>query len=193
MSEEQPVKRGRGRPPGASAPKTDAKKIPKTASARIAEYVRTMPKLQLNDITLLQAMVFMEIELPRFQKKIAKMKDGREIKAATEGYNNTLKEYRLLQEALGIGRNQRSDEIDMQGEVDRLVQESEELVKKYGVEIACSFCVEVFELGTFIFHFRDDVGWRIQFTCPKCGKTNLIQGDKPIPTDKMLVEAPSVN
>jgi len=151
-----------------------------------------MPRLAINDRAMLQAMVFMEIELPKIQKKIAKMKDGREIKAANEAYTNMLKEYRLLQDALKISRNQRSDDIDMQQEVDKLIAESNELVEKYGTEITCIFCESKLEMGYVIFHFRDDTPWQMSFDCPKCGKLNTIHGIKETPARMLMIESPNV-
>jgi hypothetical protein len=185
---EEPIKKRRGRPPGSTNKNASATKNPVTFRERMAEYERTMPKLTLNDRSLLQAMVNMEIQFPDFQKKIAGSKDGREAAKYQEAYNISLKEYRQIQSALGMDRAQRSTDIDMQTEIDKLVAEATELVENVGRNIACAHCVSDFEMGTLIFHFRDDVPWTFNFVCPKCGQPNAISGIKALPASMMLIE-----
>lgn len=183
-----PVKKRRGRPPGSSNKAAALGKDPVTFKERMAEYERTMPKLTLNDRSLLAAMVNMEIEFPKFQKKIAACVDGREAAKFQEAYTISLKEYRQIQSALGMDRAQRSTDIDMQTEIDKLVDESTKLVEDLGRNIACAHCASDFEMGMIIFHFRDDVPWRFIFDCPKCGQPNTINGIKALPSSMMLIE-----
>lgn len=183
---ELPVKRKPGRPKGSTKAASVGKKTPKTFKERMAEYERTMPKLTVNDRALLGAMVNMEIKFPIYQKQIADCKDGREAAKFQEAYNNSLKEYRLIQSSLGMDRAQRSTDIDMQTEIDKLVDEATVLVDDLGRNIACSHCTSDFEMGTVIFHFRDDVPWTFNFICPKCGQLNTMSGIKALPEEMML-------
>lgn len=173
MADEPVKKRPPGRPKGStkekSADRNLVKARPKTAKARLEEYVRTLPKITLNDITLLENMVAIEMEMDRLRKLMPTAKEGLEARKISEALTNYSKEYRLIQDALGIGRNQRSTEIDMQKEIDALVADSDALVAKVGVWITCTACVSDFEMGTIIFHFRDNVPWLWVFACPRCG------------------------
>lgn len=167
-------KRGRGRPPKGSetVDPNKAPARPRSAKARMAEYLKFMPKAMPNDIIQLETMLAMENEMRRIQKKIAEVKDELVTRKLSEAYTNYSKEYRQILTGLGIDRAQRSTDIDMQSEVDKLVNEATLLVETIGIQIKCSECQSDFEMGTIIFHFRDDTAWLWQFICPnpKCGK-----------------------
>jgi len=171
-----PVKRGRGRPKGSTNAAGVSKSRPKTFKARLGEYLKTLPKISPNDYSMLESLVTLEVQMEELRKKMKSVKDALEIRKLSESYTNYSKEFRQVQDALGIGRNQRSTEIDMQGEVDALVLESKELVEASGAEIACSHCTSEIQMGFVLFHFRDDVPWYFHFDCPKCGQPNTISG-----------------
>lgn len=205
MTDPEP-KRKPGRPKGSTANKVSKsgsiiKNRPKTAKARLDGYLDMMPMATLNDITLLENMVAIELEMDRLRNSMPDEKSGLEARKISEALSNYSKEYRLIQDALGIGRNQRSTEIDMQKEVDRLVAESTELVDKVGVKIQCKACVSDFEMGLILFHFKDEVPWVYVFACPKCGIVNQIMGIMEFPkvpegehgpTDQKLIVDPGV-
>jgi len=174
-----PVKKKPGRPKGSVAKSITniARNRPKSARARLDAYLKTLPKVTLNDITLLENMVSMELEMERLRNKMPDEKDGLEARKLSEAISNYSKEYRLIQDSLGIGRSQRSTEIDMQSEVDKLVEESTVLVEKSGVPISCHFCKSDYEMGWVLFHFRDDVAWSWTFACPACKQVNHVTGD----------------
>jgi Zn finger protein HypA/HybF involved in hydrogenase expression len=179
----------RGRPAG-SRNKSQAVKSarPKTSKQRLAEYLK-IPQLAVNDVVQIQNMVAMEDQMETIRKEMGKATDPTAVRKLSESFSLVSKEYRLVQEAMGLSRNQRSTEIDMQKEVDTLVADSTALVEQAGVKINCQYCVSNFEMGWIIFHFRDETGWTFTFACPYCGKDNIIMGAgvRPAP----LLEKPT--
>lgn len=191
-----PIKRKAGRPKGTGGPR---KSRPKTFKARLDEYIKTLPKIQPNDYSMLENLVTLEVRMEDTRKRMLKdpvtkkVPDALEVKKLSEAYTTYSKEFRQVQDNLGIGRSQRSDEMDMQGELDKFMEESRALVEDEGRRITCVHCNSDFEMGWVIFHFRDNTPWMFNFICPKCGKPNTMSGIREVPASIKLIESANGN
>ena len=93
------------------------------------------------------------------------------------------REHRLLQQALGIGRAARGEQINIEEQIRKWREAARARVEKESTPIRCANCVSDFNLGFILFHFRDDVPWSFSFQCPKCQTLNHLTGQVAFQTE----------
>lgn len=87
-------------------------------------------------------------------------------------------EARLLQEKLGITRQQRQEEIDAGSEMRKFVDQARDWMRREAIIITCPHCGELpkLHLGFISYPFRERSPWKFSTLCPNCQKPIEIAG-----------------
>ena len=105
--------------------------------------------------------------------------DVSKLKTLNETYAKLSGEARQLQSALGIDRSSRETQVDTGAAIRHMVQGAQETLRANAVMIVCPACKArdvLINQGYILFHFRQDVPWKWESVCPKCGGPVRFEG-----------------
>lgn len=153
-----------------------------TVEARIKAYLDFYENAAPNDMVMIENMAAMEVSLHDMRGQLrAEMSTEKPARTAVKGWTdmirNLTREHRQIQETLGISRAGRDKEdrgADQVEYVRNVMRKSAAFVKEHAIQIRCSNClaetgaIEI-NMGFILFHFRDDVPWKFECGCPRCG------------------------
>ena len=160
-------------------PKAVVTKSSRTRDEKLENYLSVFKNVTPNDEQSLLAMVDIEIQQEIISRKLDdEGLTSSDRKSLNETYASLSREHRQLQTSLGIGRAERSADIDAAQEIGAFVTGAREFLEKQSIPIRCRHCNKDLNLGFVVFHHRNVAAWEFNFQCPKCGKTNRIQGKK---------------
>ena len=155
-----------------------------TEEDRIQAYLEYYENPAPNDLVMIEAMATLEVAIhnARHQWR-AVMASAEPSRTAAKSWSDIIRgltrEHRLIQETLGIERADRDKEdkdADQREYVTSVIQKSAAFVREHAVPIRCPHCTKEeaqveLNLGMILFHFRQDVPWRFECQCPRCGET----------------------
>ena len=136
-----------------------------------------------NDAQTFRNMAVIEMQMGRIDELLQDEEDVSQLKILSETYAKLSGEYRQLQSTLGIDRNSRDTQVDTANELKRMIAGAKELLEKHSVPIVCPKCLESeaeikINQGFIVFHFRQNVPWRWESVCPRCGeKMVMVNGE----------------
>ena len=147
---------------------------------RYDEYLEQFEPTTPNDEQMLRQLVSKEIQLDLVRKRMLdglQEKEPRHTvqKAFADIESKLLSDYQKIQDELGISYSKRAKMKDVTEELPRVIKAAAEFLDEHSIRIACPHCknepaeVDIHQ-GYIIFHFRDDVDWKWESTCPRCNK-----------------------
>lgn len=158
-----------------------------TFDERVQAYIDYFENPSPNDLVMIRTMVSIEMAIENAnQQYVAALSADSVSRSAAKGWSDIVRqmsrEHRLIQETLGIGRAKREKEdkdVDQVEYVRSVMRRATSFVKEHSIPIRCPYCtgeeaeVEI-NMGFILFHFRQDVPWRFEYQCPRCGESIVL-------------------
>lgn len=168
-------------------PENPGKRTPKVVvtgagvEARLVAYRAQLADSKLNDQATLHRLCVIEVELEAIDKRRQENVDVDDYKKLSELYLKYSAEHRALQDALGITRAKRQEEIDAAETFKSFINRGRLFLAQNTLRIECPHCKDSrkFNLGFIAFHFDGKVPWRFQAQCPNpdCRKPFTLKGE----------------
>lgn len=150
---------------------------------RIQAYIDYFENPSPNDLVMIRTMVSIEIAIENANRQyVAALAADSVSRTAAKSWSDIIRhlsrEHRLIQDTLGIGRSTREKEdkdTDQVEYIRSVMRRVSSFVGEHSIPIRCPSCaaeeaqVDI-NMGLILFHFRQDVPWRFECQCPRCGE-----------------------
>ena len=176
------------------------------AEERYAAYIEQFEPDTLNDEQTLRELVSIEIQLELARVKLtALLVDPKashtKAKALSDIKSRLLADYKRCQDELGISRAKRASQKDVREELPRVIRAASDFLHEHAIQIRCPHCLDEpaevnINQGFILFHFRQDVKWKWEQDCPRCGMAFTIlpviqhESQPPIPAGQIAALPP---
>jgi len=155
-----------------------------TEEERIQAYLEYYENPAPNDLVMIEAMATYEMAIRSARQQWRTVMEGADpartaAKTWADIIRGLTREHRLIQDTLGIKRADRDKEdkdADQREYVTSIIQKASAFVREHAIPIRCPHCADEdaqvdINMGMILFHFRQDVPWRFECQCPRCGET----------------------
>jgi len=149
------------------------------ADKRYAAYLEHFEPDTLNDEQTLRELVSIEIQLELARTKLTDLLSDPKAshvkaKALSDIKSRLLTDYKKVQDELGISQSKRTGQKDVREELPRVIKAASEFLHEHAIQIRCPHCLDEpaevnINQGFILFHFRQDVKWKWEQDCPRCG------------------------
>ena len=153
---------------------------------RFKKYMEAFENYTPNDEQMVLAMCSIEVQLENIRKTLegGKISDVAEIQKLSKAQTDLLKEHRQLQGALGIQRQDRKTHKETALElIKEEIERGRQFMKDKLIAITHEGCN--IQEGWVLYSFQE-LPYKCQFTCPRCGGDIIIEGGDPEETKKVI-------
>lgn len=154
---------------------------PETFQKRLDEYLSAFDRITPNDRQSFATLVTIELNLEHIRERLLTDLEASDYQKLSDSLTTLSREHRQLQESLGVGRARRKSEASAQDEIEKLRAGAARFLDRQTTKIECRACRTQINMGFVAFHFRDEVPWRMEALCPKCGKLMVMHGAIELP------------
>jgi len=150
--------------------------------ARLEKYTQSYTNITPNDQHSFETLVSIEMQMDEIDTQLrAGGLSARDHKDLSETQTTLSREHRLVQQALGIGRAARGEQVNIENEIRKFREAARIRIENETVAIRCPVCPESYNLGFILYHFRQDQPWSFLTNCPKCGSPIQLVGQVAFP------------